>query len=73
MNVLLMIVFGILAVLLQWVIAKEFFVAANAKGYHERKYFWFCFYLSLVGYLLIIALPNRGESDSIVSEELPEL
>ena len=63
----------VLLVWLQWYIANEFFTAAKAKGYHDRKYRWICFWLSVIGYLLVIALPDRGESGCAASDELPEL
>ena len=73
MGSLLTIILAILAIWLQWFIANEFFAAAKAKGYHDRKYLWICFWLSVVGYLLVIALPDRGTSATTASEELPEL
>lgn len=56
-----------------WYIAKCFSEAANAKGHYSKKYFWLCFLLGFVGYLLVIALPDRGEAKQVVSDELPEL
>ena len=40
-------------------IAYEFSAAANAKGYPEAKYFWYSFLFGIVGYLLVIALPDK--------------
>lgn len=56
-----------------WYISKCFFEAANAKGYYSKKYFWLCFLLGFVGYLLVIALPDRGATKQVVLDELPEL
>lgn len=70
---LLMIAFGVFLIWLEWYIAKQFFAAAQAKGYNERKYLWICFWLSFVGYLLVIALPDRGNSPAAISDELPDL
>lgn len=40
-------------------IAKCFYEAAEEKGFPEKKYFWICLLLPPVGYLLVIALPDR--------------
>lgn len=63
----------ILSIWIDYLVAKEFCVAAKLKGYSEKKYFWICFLLGLVGYLLIIALPDRGDNQRIANDELPEL
>ncbi|MEF9879718.1 MAG: hypothetical protein RSE58_08740 [Clostridia bacterium] len=40
-------------------IAGEFANIAEEKGFERRRYWHFCFWLSFVGYLIVIALPNR--------------
>lgn len=72
---LLLVIIAIIAFLiwLDWYVAKQFFGAAQAKGYNERKYLWICFWLGFVGYLLVIALPDRGNSPAAISDELPDL
>ena len=42
-------------------IASQFYYVAQEKGYDEPKYFWIPFLFSLVGYLLVIALPDRSK------------
>lgn len=62
--------------LMLWVmylIANEFYKAAQAKGYSEKKYLWLPFLLGVVGYLLVIALPDRGNTLKVASDELPDL
>ncbi len=60
-----------------WWISDEFFKIAVAKGYNDRKYFWFCFFLTFAGFLLVIALPDKTktvvnvESNKDVVDELP--
>ena len=68
-------------------IAEQFYEAAKAKGYSDKKYFWITFWLGLIGYCLIIALPDRGApaavpvagteqpviSNALLYDELPEL
>ena len=63
---------------LDWYLANQFSAAARQKGHHDRKYFWICFWLGLVGYLLVIALPDRGgctaaHGNSNIFDELPNL
>ena len=59
--------------ILAYFIAKWFFEVAEAKGHHDTKYFWICFWLGLPGWLLVIALPDRGNAPQVVSDELPDL
>ena len=56
-----------------WYLAKQFYEVAKAKGYYDSKYLWICFWLTFVGYLLVIALPDRGNAVPIISDELPDL
>ena len=49
-----------LFLVLQYYVAKQFESVANDKGYADSKYFHLCFWLGVVGYLLVIALPDRG-------------
>ena len=52
----------IIALIIDYLLACEFYAAANAKGYDDRKYLWICFAFTVIGYLLVIALPDRGIS-----------
>ena len=60
-------------------ISRQFQLAANDKGYTEGKYFWICFFLGVVGYILVAALPVKSTSKTdkeLVKEaveELPEI
>lgn len=60
-------------VLLSYFAATWFFEVAEEKGYHDKKYFWICFWLISIGIPLIIALPDRGNMVKDSPEELPEL
>lgn len=55
--------------------AGEFYKAALAKGWKDKKYFWLAFLAPLAGYLLIVALPDRSGigMSALVSDDLPEL
>lgn len=42
-----------------WYIANCFYEIACMKGFYEKCYFWIPFFLGIVGYLLVVALPDR--------------
>ena len=69
----MVIVFCILGLCVSFFLAGQFFEAAKAKGYNDKKYYWICFWLGLGGWLLVCALPDRGNSVPAISDELPEL
>ena len=56
-------------------LAQEFYKIAVMKGWSGKKYFWFPIFLTIGGYMLIIALPDRGGAgiSALVSDDLPEL
>ena len=54
-------------------VAKEFYYVAEQKGYAERKYFWYAFLLNWIGYLLIIALPDRGTNNTSRNFDIDQL
>ena len=58
---------------LQYIIAKEFYSAAVTKGYSNKKYLWYCFFLGMIGYLMVIALPNKIVRTNQSADELPEI
>ena len=67
-----------LLILVFWIVitsilAEQFYEVAQEKGYDDRKYFRICFWLGLPGYLLVIALPNRSNSQQTLPDELPDL
>lgn len=67
---------AILVLYIEYKLAEQFYHAAYLKGYSERKYLWICFFFNIVGYLLVIALPDRNASSekaSFYDDELPEL
>lgn len=54
-----LIVIFILLIYINYLIANNFYNIAKTKGFNNKKYFWFCFWLGIVGYLMVIALPNQ--------------
>lgn len=76
----------LIATLVNFGISSEFNRIANEKGYEGSKYGWWCFFTSIVGYIMVAALPDRRrpeyapssapvESDDPAeeNEDLPEL
>ena len=67
------IVVGII-LFLNYLLAREFYAIAEMKGYeYHKKYFWYCFIFGWIGYLMVIALPNKIAVKNSVSDELPEI
>ena len=75
MRIFLLIVAGLALLTLDYFVAREFYLAASMKGWASKKYFFFAFFLTVIGYLLILALPDRGSiaAGSFESRDLPEL
>lgn len=58
---------------IDYYLASEFYNVAKMKGYYEKKYLYISFIFTLVGYLLILSLPNKSDSEKKKSLELPEI
>ena len=56
---------SIIVLYINYAIANEFQIAAKDKGYPERKYFWYCFFFGIIGYLMVIALPDHSRIPTI--------
>ena len=52
----------IIALVIDYVIAKKFEEIAEMKGHEGSTYFWFTFLFGLVGMLMVIALPNKNSA-----------
>lgn len=66
----------IVGLIVNGIAAIEFESIAAMKGY--KGYFWWCFLLGIIGWLMVIALPDRGKTNySKLMEsrdaELPDL
>lgn len=65
-------VFALLgAIAVDLIAALAFGSIAREKGFSKTKYFWFCFLLGPIGYLLVIALPDRGTCTAPKKAEKP--
>lgn len=60
------------ALYIDYLIANEFYNIAKQKGYETKKYFWFCFWLGIVGYLMVIALPNLKDNATAIEDKSKE-
>lgn len=61
---------------IDWFAAKAMYEIAVMKGHPQKKYFWWCFWMAVFGYPMVIALPDRrgAQVQSAPSaDELPEL
>ena len=61
---------------IDWFAAKQFHEIAKMKGHSESKYLWWCFWLGMIGWLMVVALPDRRDTPSnmaVSSDELPDL
>lgn len=58
--------------LINYVVAGYFVEIAAMKGHQGDHYFWCCFLLSFVGYLLVIALPNVNETKNTTETKSEE-
>lgn len=76
MSITVYTLIAIVYLILDYYIAKCFSEAAEVKGYRDSKYFWICFFFGFIGYLLVIALPDRNQRSADIDElpnELPTL
>ena len=58
-GILIVLIVAALALWLAIYVAKQFAQVALEKGHTGKRYFHLCFWLGMVGYLLVIALPDR--------------
>ena len=74
MGPVVLLLVAVVALCLAWYLANQFYEVAQEKGFTDRKYLWICFWLGAIGYLLVIALPDRGNHTTpVISDELPDL
>lgn len=75
MSFIISIVAVIAVLAVHFFVSVEFYKAAAMKGWPQKKYFYMALGLWIVGYMLIIALPDRGGSGvrAVEISDLPEL
>ena len=69
MIVVFYIILFIAIVCIDFFIARQFASVAEDKDYSGRMCFHMCFWFGIVGYLLVIALPDRGVDRTIAIEQ----
>lgn len=73
MNTTIM-VFSLISILvINYFVAKEFYEVSMMKRFFDKKYFWICFFLGIIGYLLVISLPDRAEVEEETAKDLSKL
>ena len=69
----------VIAMIIDYVIAKKFAEIAEMKGHEGDTYFWFTFIFGVVGMLMVIALPNttaikvKNTATSTTSEQFTNI
>ena len=58
-------------IVLMWFIAKWFAEIAADKGYYDKKYFWICFWLGGIGWLMVVAMPNKSRAYAAPPQSAP--
>ena len=59
----------IVALVLFYACANAFYEIACMKGHDEKKYFWWTFFIPLLGALMVIALPDRVSTKERLTDE----
>lgn len=70
MILILILALTALILYINYLIAREFYLAAYDKGYTSKKYLWIPFLLGMIGYILVIALPDRGTTKTTNANSL---
>jgi hypothetical protein len=81
MVAFIVIVSIVIALVIDYFVSKTFQEIAILKGHSEDKYFWFCFFLGVAGYLMVVALPTNAtvpveastKIELPVDDDLPEI
>lgn len=51
---------AIVMLVVQIIVTDRFCDITEAKGYPRNTYYWYCFLLGVVGYMMVLALPDRN-------------
>ena len=68
-NIGRLIFFGGVILAGDYAVAREMYSIAQLKGYSSIKYFLFPFFLTLPGWLIVLALPDRNLQRSRKEDE----
>ena len=50
----------IIVLIIQIAVCVKFASIAEEKGYKGSSYFWACFFLGIIGFVMVAALPDRN-------------
>ena len=50
---------SVLLLFLNVLLANEFYDIASRKGFTESKYFWYSLLFGIIGFMFVVALPDR--------------
>jgi hypothetical protein len=78
----IIVISALFVILIDYLVARKFEKIANMKGYYG--YFWWCFWLTFTGYLMVIALPVKtsvksdetlikSNNNNLFNDDLPEI
>ena len=59
----------IIALIIDYMIAKKFAEIAELKGHEGAEYFWFTFVFGVVGMLMVVALPDAWARRKTAEQE----
>lgn len=65
----IMVIIVIITLILSYACANTFYEIASMKGHDEGKYFWWTFFVPLLGALMVIALPDRVSAKARLAAE----
>jgi uncharacterized membrane protein len=65
--VFLIIIGAVVVIVFYSLLSNKFAEIAEMKGHSHKDYFWICFFLTviglgIIGWLMVIALPDRGST-----------
>lgn len=63
MPLLLAILIMVLVIWVWYLAARNMARIAADKGYFERKWFHYCFWLGLIGFLMVCAMPDKSHEN----------
>ena len=63
MAILFLLAGVLLLLYINYLIAECFYKIAVCKGFDEKKYLWLPFFFGMIGYLLVVALPDHGKKE----------
>ncbi|HIW07925.1 MAG TPA: hypothetical protein H9890_00805 [Candidatus Faecalibacterium intestinigallinarum] len=65
----------VIITIISYFAAKCFWEIAQMKGHSDSKYFWWCLFFGICGWIMVAALPDNRNSlqQNEMSDELPNL